>query len=51
MKNKRLISLLNTLTKVVEKLVKEELDDQVETRVIEPPNQFGFRRKLVAMQT
>lgn len=41
----RPISLLSTISKVVEKVLLDRLQDILETRNILPPHQFGFRRE------
>lgn len=47
--NRRPISLLNTMARVTEKLLKEEIDIQVEELKLLPGNQFGFRKKMAAV--
>lgn len=48
--NRRPISLMNSMTKVLETLVKEEVQESLEVRKILPENQFGFRARLSATQ-
>lgn len=47
--NRRPISLINSMAKVLETLVKEEMQEFIEENEILPPNQFGFRADLGAV--